>query len=135
MTCLSTFTIHNQPYTTHRLRRLSTVSPPYRHRNHNRGGDTLRKPRSSPYTCNLSSDDRPWAHWIKLKQPKLIVAPMYDGSELPFRMLCRKYGAEAAYTPMLHSRTFAESKKFRSREFSTCEVRNCSQLHIVVVNC
>ncbi|PWA54147.1 tRNA-dihydrouridine synthase, Aldolase-type TIM barrel [Artemisia annua] len=68
-----------------------------------------------------SSENRAWAHWRKLKQPKLIVAPMYDGSELPFRMLCRKYGAQAAYTPMLHSRTFAESNKFRKREFSTCQ--------------
>lgn len=72
-----------------------------------------------------SSENRAWAHWRKLKQPKLIVAPMYDGSELPFRMLCRKYGAQAAYTPMLHSRTFAESNKFRKREFSTCEIVRC----------
>ncbi|KVI02705.1 tRNA-dihydrouridine(16/17) synthase [NAD(P)(+)]-like [Cynara cardunculus var. scolymus] len=69
----------------------------------------------------ISSEERAWAHWRKLKQPKLIVAPMYEGSELPFRMLCRKYGAEAAYTPMLHSRNFAESQKYRSREFSTCK--------------
>ncbi|MFS7973853.1 putative tRNA-dihydrouridine(16/17) synthase (NAD(P)(+)) [Helianthus anomalus] len=65
--------------------------------------------------------ERPWAHWKKLGEPKLIVAPMVDNSELPFRLLCRKYGAEAAYTPMLHSRIFNENDKCRSQEFTTCK--------------
>ncbi|ONK79897.1 tRNA-dihydrouridine(16/17) synthase [NAD(P)(+)]-like [Asparagus officinalis] len=46
---------------------------------------------------------------------------MVDNSELPFRMLCRKYGAQAAYTPMLHSRIFSENDKYRSMEFTTCK--------------
>ncbi|XP_071710580.1 uncharacterized protein [Rutidosis leptorrhynchoides] len=62
-----------------------------------------------------------WSHWMKLGAPKLIVAPMVDNSELPFRLLCRKYGAEAAYTPMLHSRIFTENEKYRSTEFTTCK--------------
>lgn len=66
--------------------------------------------------------ERAWAHWSKLGRPKLIVAPMVDNSELPFRMLCRKYGADAAYTPMLHSRIFTESEKYRDQEFTTCKV-------------
>ncbi|KAI3500413.1 hypothetical protein L1887_36234 [Cichorium endivia] len=65
--------------------------------------------------------ERAWAHWKKLGEPKLIVAPMVDNSELPFRLLCRKYGAEAAYTPMLHSRIFSENEKYRSLEFTTCK--------------
>ncbi|PON67188.1 tRNA-dihydrouridine synthase [Trema orientale] len=65
--------------------------------------------------------ERAWAHWTRLGRPKLIVAPMVDNSELPFRMLCRKYGAEAAYTPMLHSRIFTETEKYRNQEFTTCE--------------
>ncbi len=36
----------------------------------------------------------------KLKNP-LIVAPMAEVSSLPFRMLCRKYGAAMAYTEQL----------------------------------
>ncbi|RWW15395.1 hypothetical protein GW17_00020765, partial [Ensete ventricosum] len=64
---------------------------------------------------------RAWAHWNRLGAPKLVVAPMVDNSELPFRMLCRKYGADAAYTPMLHSRIFAENEKYRSMEFTTCK--------------
>ena len=63
-----------------------------------------------------------WEHWRKLGEPKFIVAPMVDQSELPFRMLCRKYGATAAYTPMLHSRLFVEDPKYRSNEFTTCPV-------------
>ncbi|PWA56165.1 FMN-linked oxidoreductases superfamily protein [Artemisia annua] len=62
-----------------------------------------------------------WAHWKKVGEPKLIVAPMVDSSELPFRLLCRKYGAEAAYTPMLDSCIFAENEKYRSQEFTTCK--------------
>ncbi|KAJ3672433.1 hypothetical protein LUZ60_007154 [Juncus effusus] len=65
--------------------------------------------------------ERAWAHWRAIGAPKLIVAPMVDNSELPFRMLCRKYGAEGAYTPMLHSRIFTENEKYRSMEFTTCK--------------
>ncbi|GFZ05423.1 FMN-linked oxidoreductases superfamily protein [Actinidia rufa] len=75
----------------------------------------------SRYLGSESRIERAWVHWKKLGQPKLIVAPMVDNSELPFRMLCRKYGAEAAYTPMLHSRIFIETQKYRTLEFTTCK--------------
>lgn len=44
----------------------------------------------------------------------------YLQSELAFRMLCREYGATAAYTPMLHGRIFSESAKYRDEFFTTC---------------
>ncbi|XP_010444679.1 PREDICTED: tRNA-dihydrouridine(16/17) synthase [NAD(P)(+)]-like [Camelina sativa] len=72
----------------------------------------------------LSIDTRveqAWTHWKKLGRPKYIVAPMVDNSELPFRLLCQKYGAQAAYTPMLHSRIFTETEKYRNQEFTTCK--------------
>ncbi|KAM0008850.1 putative tRNA-dihydrouridine(16/17) synthase (NAD(P)(+)) [Helianthus debilis subsp. tardiflorus] len=61
------------------------------------------------------------SYWRKLGQPKLIVAPMVDNSKLPFPILCRRYGAEAAFSPMLHSRIFSENAKYRSQEFTTCQ--------------
>uniref|UniRef100_A0A7C9ALN5 tRNA-dihydrouridine(16/17) synthase [NAD(P)(+)] n=2 Tax=Opuntia streptacantha TaxID=393608 RepID=A0A7C9ALN5_OPUST len=73
------------------------------------------------YLSGEARIERAWAHWKKLGQPRLMVAPMVDCSELPFRMLCRKYGAQAAYTPMLHSRIFTENEKYRSMEFTTCQ--------------
>jgi tRNA-dihydrouridine synthase 1 len=80
-----------------------------------------------PY-CNGTKDPsvkfpKPAPHqwWAtQLGSPKYVVAPMVEQSELPFRMLCRRFGAHLAYTPMFHSRSFAESAEYRRKEFSTC---------------
>ncbi|KAG5471411.1 hypothetical protein LSCM1_01497 [Leishmania martiniquensis] len=48
----------------------------------------------------------------------LVVGPMVDQSELPFRMLCRQYGATMAYTPMLHAKSFSEGAAYRSHFLS-----------------
>lgn len=74
--------------------------------------------------------EKAWEHWNKLGAPKLIVAPMMDQSELPFRMLCRKYGATGAYSQMFHSRPFAFQAGYRKVEFSTCPVSVASALYL-----
>lgn len=64
--------------------------------------------------------DAAWEWFTKtLGAPRLWVAPMVDQSELAFRMLCKRHGAEAAYTPMLHARLFNETKAYREEHFTT----------------
>ena len=42
---------------------------------------------------------------------------MVDQSERAFRMLCREYGTDLAYTPMLHARLFDEHEVYREQHF------------------
>ena len=59
---------------------------------------------------------------IKGKFPfpiQYILAPMVGASELPFRMLCRKYGAQTCYTPMMSSTQFVSDAQYRNDEFQT----------------
>ncbi|XP_035227837.1 tRNA-dihydrouridine(16/17) synthase [NAD(P)(+)]-like isoform X2 [Stegodyphus dumicola] len=55
-----------------------------------------------------------------LKSPKYVAAPMVDMSELSFRMLCRSYGSDLCFTPMLHSQQFIQDSLYRQDTFSTC---------------
>ena len=48
-----------------------------------------------------------------------ILAPMVGASELPFRLLCRKYGAQLCYTPMMSSSQFADSDSYRVEYFGS----------------
>ena len=51
---------------------------------------------------------------------RYILAPMVGASELAFRLLCRRYGTQLAYTPMMSAQKFATSATYRQEEFQTC---------------
>ena len=87
-----------------------------------------------PQPCNEEKDppipiDRNWIQKLLKKYPNpnsrrqdgkaLVVAPMVDQSDKPFRLLCRRYGSNLCFTPMIHSRLILESKSYQSKFMST----------------
>ena len=65
-----------------------------------------------------------WEWWRSLGSPRRVVAPMVEYSELSFRALCRAYGAQLAYSPMLHAKSAAAAgsagASYLARSLSTC---------------
>ncbi|RKP19108.1 dihydrouridine synthase [Rozella allomycis CSF55] len=58
-----------------------------------------------------------------IESAKNVLAPMVDQSELAWRILSRKYGADLCYTPMINAKIYADSKnkKYKETIFSTNE--------------
>lgn len=44
---------------------------------------------------------KPQNFWAQLPRPILALAPMCDVTDLPFRLICRKYGADVVYSEMV----------------------------------
>lgn len=59
---------------------------------------------------NDVSDSSKESFYNRIGSPQLIVAPMVDQSELPYRMMTRKYGAQLVFTQMFNSNSFINSK-------------------------
>ena len=49
------------------------------------------------------------------QQPPLVLAPMVDQSDLPFRLLTRRYGCNLCFTPMIHARLFVTNAAYRHK--------------------
>lgn len=73
---------------------------------------TLVKEHSAKNTQNTPPD---------LRDKILAVAPMVDQSDLPFRLLCRRYGANVAFTPMIHCKLFCTRPIYQKKFFNLVE--------------
>ena len=92
---------------------------PWRRQAEEEGEDTSSPPDADPARelGGPAHHAAAWAFWRRIGQPRLVLAPMVNQSELAFRMLARQYGAELCYTPMLHSTLFAQEEVYRRDNF------------------
>ena len=60
--------------------------------------------------------------WNSIGSPKYALAPMVDINDLPFRLLCRRYGTELTFTQMYNIKLFAIIEEFRKKVLS--EINN-----------
>ena len=63
----------------------------------------------------LSNAPHPTDSSTILKNKALVVAPMVDQSDLPFRLLCRSYGANLCFTPMIHAKMFMDKEAYHHK--------------------
>ena len=56
--------------------------------------------------------------WNSIGSPKYALAPMVDVNDLPFRLLCRKYGTQLTFTQMYNIKLFANIPENRAKVLS-----------------
>lgn len=98
----------------------STSESSYSVLNENSDGYNEIKYRSRLNSINIRNDTR-YTFWESLGNPKFILGPMVDQSDLAFRLLTLQYGTDLCYTPMLNSKLFALHPKYRLNNFQTCD--------------
>lgn len=65
--------------------------------------------------------DRQWLRKLLRKhgrpdeEPVICCAPMVDQSDLPFRLLCRDYGVNLCFTPMVHAKLFMTNPAYQRK--------------------
>ena len=69
-----------------------------------------------PRIVSLHSLERRALHF----RCNLVVGPMVGASDLAFRRLCRRHGADTCYTEMLFSQRLIEDAAYRMRKLRTC---------------
>lgn len=82
---------------------------------------------STAKTIPLCPVDRDWISKLILANSKnpykngkaLVVAPMVDQSDYPFRLLCRQYGANLTFTPMIHASLLTRSPSYQTKFLPT----------------
>eukprot|EP01147_Barroeca_monosierra_P006953 gene6954-7609_t len=60
-----------------------------------------------------------WKHFAELGSPQFVMGSMSDGSDLPFRLLCRPYGVQMAFSPRLYAKHLREDNAYRKQHLQT----------------
>ena len=68
----------------------------------------------------MSSSEADYDFFARLGNPRMVVAPMVDHSDLPFRMLTRRYGAQLVFSQMLNSNVLIQCQEYRDELITTC---------------
>lgn len=55
---------------------------------------------------------------VEFQDKAMVVAPMVDASDLPFRLQCRSYGLNLAFTPMIHAKLFCTRPNYQHKFFN-----------------